>query len=426
MIRLTDFREILRYVPGFRGRLFVIAIDGEIIEHPNFSNILLDIALLHNLNIGVAIVHGASHQIRCLASQLGQQISNDNGTGLTDSATIDLALKAANGITHQVLTGLASVGLPAVCPNAVLAHPAGILKGIDMQFTGRVERIDVRSLRQIIDQRSIPVLPPLGFDGRSQTYRLNSDRLAVEIASELDAIKIVYVTMRDGVRKSNELVRHLTVAESRELLKSDGNVSKEMSAKLEAACQACSRGVSRVHIINGRSEEGLLAEVFSNEGVGTLIYDDEYEVIRPATLNDMPIIHTLIHQAAENDEVVFITREYLEEQIGNFFVVEIDRNPVACAALYPFKESAQAELASVVVGIGHEDYGIGRRLISHLENTARARGFKELFCLSTQAFTYFQQKAGFVDATVDDLPEPRRIELSKSGRNSRVLKKSLH
>lgn len=427
MIRLTDLREILRYVPDFRGRTFVISIDGEIIEDANFSKILLDIALLQSLNIRVVIVHGASYQLRQLAREMQREVSNDDGTGVTDSATFNLALAAANRVTHQVLTGLASFRLSAACPNAVFAHPAGILKGVDMQFTGRVERIEVPALEHLLDNRCIPVLPPLGFDGESQTYRLNSDSLAVAVAGALHAVKILYVTPRDGILRSGQLQRRLTVAEASDLLRNNRNeIPVDLVSKVEYACEACARGVHRVHVINGRTEEGLLAEVFSNDGVGTLIYDNEYEAIRQASRKDIPIMLTLIHEAAENDEVVFITSAYLDEKIDSFFVVEIDRNLVACAALHAYPDEEKAELASIVVGAGHENYGIGRRLIQHLEDAARQRGFKELICLSTQAFTYFKQKAGFLDATADDLPVARRDELSRSGRNSRILKKTLN
>lgn len=426
MTRLSDFREILRYVPDFRNRVFVISIDGEIVDDPNFANILLDISLLHSLSIKVIIVHGASCQMRRAADKLQLQLSNDDGTGVTDPVTLDLATTVANRLTHQVLTGLASVDLSAACPNAVVAHPAGILKGVDMQFTGRVERVDVATIEHLLANRCIPVLPPLGFDGESQTYRLNSDALAVEVATALNAIKIVYVTPRDAILRSGVLQRQLTVDEARSLLDTGrGDTDRDLISKVQHACEACSRGVHRVHVISGRAAEGLLTEVFSNEGVGTLIYDDKYEVIRAAQTKDISVIQTLIKQAAEKDEVIEITRSYLKDRIDNFFVVEIDRNPVACAALYPYPEEGMAELASLVVGVGHENYGIGRRLIKYVEDQARQKGFKVLFCLSTQAFTYFRQKIGFQDATADDLPSSRRTKWSQSGRNSRILKKSL-
>src|ERR1700732_3126994 len=147
MLRLADLREMLRYVPHYRDRIFVIAIDGAIVECDNFRNLLLDIALLRSLRIGVALVHGAGHQIRRLADTARLTPSNLDGTGITDPPTLRLALSAATGVTHEILEGLAANDLRGACSNAVVAHPAGILQGIDQQWTGRVERIDIALLR---------------------------------------------------------------------------------------------------------------------------------------------------------------------------------------------------------------------------------------------------------------------------------------
>src|SRR5438552_18364286 len=136
MLRLTDLREILRYVPRFREKIFVIAVDGAVVDHENFANLLLDIALLRSLRIGVALVHGASHQIRRLAAQTGHTPSNTDGTGVTDSATFQLALTAATRVTHTILQGLAATDLRGAYGNALVAHPAGILHGVDYQRTG--------------------------------------------------------------------------------------------------------------------------------------------------------------------------------------------------------------------------------------------------------------------------------------------------
>ena len=147
MLRLADLREMLRYVPHYRDRIFVIAIDGSIVECDNFRNLLLDIALLRSLRIGVALVHGAGHQIRRLADAARPTPSNIDGTGITDPPTLRLALSAATGVTHEILEGLAANDLRGACSNAVVAHPAGILQGIDQQWTGRVERIDIATYR---------------------------------------------------------------------------------------------------------------------------------------------------------------------------------------------------------------------------------------------------------------------------------------
>src|SRR6202007_348462 len=135
-MRLADLRGILRYVPQYRERTFVIALDGAVVEDANFRNLLLDIALLRTLNIQVALVHGAGYQVRSLAEQTGQTPSNIDGTGITDAATLQLALTAANRVTPEILEGLAATDLRAACGNALVAHPAGILRGIDYQWTG--------------------------------------------------------------------------------------------------------------------------------------------------------------------------------------------------------------------------------------------------------------------------------------------------
>src|ERR687886_185469 len=181
MLRLTDLREILRYVPRFRDRVFVIAMDGAVVEDDNFGNLLLDIALLRSLRIDVALVHGAGHQVRRLAAQTGQSPSNTDGTGVTDAATLQLALTAANRVTHEILEGLSANDLRGAYSNALVAHPAGILQGVDHQLTGRVERVDTPLLQALLERDVVPVIPPLGWDGEGRTYRLNSDAVAVEV-----------------------------------------------------------------------------------------------------------------------------------------------------------------------------------------------------------------------------------------------------
>src|SRR6266446_2201809 len=205
MLRLTDLREILRYVPRFRDRVFVIAIDGAVVEDDNFANLLLDIALLRSLRIGVALVHGAGHQIRRLAEQAGLAASNIDGTGVTDPATLQLALTAANRVTHELLEGLSATDLRGACGNALVAHPAGILHGVDYLHTGRVERVDTFLLQSLLERDVVPVIPPLGCDGEGHSYRLNSDTVAVEVARALHAVKLIYLTTAEGIRCGEEL-----------------------------------------------------------------------------------------------------------------------------------------------------------------------------------------------------------------------------
>jgi amino-acid N-acetyltransferase len=432
MLRLTDLREILRYVPRFRDRLFVIALDGAVVESDNFRNLLLDIALLRSLRIGVALVHGAAHQVRRMAELTGQEPSNLDGAGITDAATLQLALTAANRVSHELLEGLSATDLRGACGNALVAHPAGIIRGVDHQFTGRVERVDVGLLQALLANDVVPVIPPVGCDGEGNSYRLNSDAVAVEVARALEAVKLIYLTTSEGIRLTPaadgepEMLHQLTVEEAEDVLKRRrADVPAPLLSKLEHAVRAARGGVPRVHIIDGRVEEGLLAEVFSNEGIGTLIHANEYQAIRKAQKRDARAIFQLIQGGIASDELVKRTLAEIERTIDDFFVFEVDRSPVACAALHFYPEQGQAELACVCVSPRFENQGIGAKLMQYGENQARAGGAAQLFCLSTQAFNYFQQKGGFVPGTPDDLPPGRRERYDRSGRRSLVLTKRL-
>src|SRR5437867_2154881 len=425
-VKPTDLRGILQYIPRFREKTFVLSLDGAIVTDENFANILLDVAVLRSLNIRVALVHGASAQIKTLAEQQKVKASDLDGTGVTDSETLKLALTAANRLTHEMLEGLSANDLRGACTNAIVAHPMGILHGVDHQFTGRVERVDVDLLQTLLNQGIIPVVPPLGFDGDGKTYRVNSDSVALEVARALGAIKLIYITTQDGLSRQGQIIPQLLVADLDAILANHKEeILPELLSKAVHASAACHAGVQRVHIINGRVDEGLLAEVFSNEGIGTLIYANEYQQVRRALKKDIRAIQMLTKKSVESEELVKRTRTSVEKNIGDFYIFEIDKNPVACVALHVYPEQNKGELACLYVNPSHENQGIGRKLIQFAESKAREMGLNELLALSTQAFTYFQSKGGFVEGTPDDLPPGRREKYEQSGRKSKVLVKKL-
>jgi amino-acid N-acetyltransferase len=425
-VKLTDLRGILQYIPQFREKTFIIEVDGAIVTDENFGNILLDVAVLRSLNIRVVLVHGAAAQIKSLGEERNVKPSNLDGAGVTDADTLKLALTAANRLTHEILEGLAANDLRAACPNAIIAHPMGILQGVDQQFTGKVERVDTELLQTLLNQGIIPVVPPLGFDGDGKTYRVNSDGVAVAVAEALKATKLIFITPQDGLLHSGQLIRQMLVAELQKLLsQSTAGFTPEILSKAQHAVLACTAGVQRVHIINGRVDEGLLAEVFSNEGIGTLIYANEYQQIRAAKKKDVRAIQLLTKKAVESDELVKRTRLVIEKNLGDYYIFEIDKNPVACVALHVYPEQSKGELACLYVNPSHENQGIGRKLIQFIETKAKEMNLSELLTLSTQAFTYFQSKGGFIEGTPDDLPPTRREKYDSSGRNSKVLLKKL-
>src|SRR6516165_7117711 len=164
IVKLTDLRGILQYIPQFREKTFVIAVDGVIVTDENFANILLDVAVLRSLNIRVVLVHGAAAQIKALADKQGVQTSNLDGTGVTDAPTLQLAMDAANRLTHEILEGLSANELRAAYTNAIITHPLGIIRGVDHLFTGKVERVDTEVLQTLLSLGIVPVISPLGFN----------------------------------------------------------------------------------------------------------------------------------------------------------------------------------------------------------------------------------------------------------------------
>jgi len=425
-MKLPELRGILQYVTRFRDKIFVIAVDGGILGSENFSNLLLDIAVLRSLNIKVVLVHGASFQISRVATEQGIKISNADGTGIIDDPTLQLSINVAIRLTNEIMEGLTQVDLQAAYANCIIAHPFGILHGVDYLFAGKVERVDVKSLELFLNEEIVPVIPPLGFDGEGRTFRVNSDLVALEVAKALRATKLIFLSPFDGLILDGQRIGHLVAPELEEILaKEKQNLPKNLYSKLEHAAQACRYGVPRVHLLNGSVNEALLAEIFSNGGVGTMIYSNEYEQIRRLYKKDIRAVMSLIQQSVRNEELVRRTRTEIVSDIDDYWVLEIDRHIVGCVAMHPYPEQKMAELACLYVSRSSENQGLGRKLISFVENLALQRGFSKLFALSTQAFVYLQQKGGFVEMTVEALPPPRRAKYDASGRNSRILVKDL-
>lgn len=425
-MNVSDLREILQYVPRFRERTFVIALDGAVASSENFGNLLLDFAVLRSLSVKMVLVHGAGAQIREAAARRGIKLSNDDGTGITDEATLQVGIDAAIRLTNEIMKGLSSVDLRAAYANAIIAHPVGILGGVDQLFTGKVERVDVKALNLFLNEGIIPVIPPLGFDGEGRTYRVNSDTVAVEVAEALQAAKLIYLCASSSVPKDPPMPRQLSIDEAEDLAKvQKKNYDPGMISKLVCAARACRSVVPRVHLLNGEMNEALLTEIFSNEGYGTMVHSNEYQQIRRVFKKDVRAIVALIRQSVANEELMRRTREEILERLEDYWMLEIDRNPIACVALHVYPEHQAGELACLYVSKSHENQGYGRKLMAFVENMARNRGLKRLFALSTQAAHYLRQKGGFVDVPPDILPPERRAKYEASGRNSRVLCKDL-
>ncbi len=426
-IKPTDLRGILNYVPRFQGQTFVIAMDGSIVADKNLSNLLLDIAVLKSLHIRVVLVHGVGHQLKELSVIRGVAISDVDGTGLTDPDTLDLAIRASSRVSHQILEGLTQAGLKCCITNAVRSVPVGIVKGVDQQRSGKVTRIDQDFIAHLIDADVIPIIQPIGFNRDGQTLRINSDLMAVETATALKATKIIYLSPHTGLEIDGVLRRDIPAEELDGIIhKQTDRIDPKLRSKATHAVTAIGSGVPRVHLIDGRVHDSLLNELFSNEGVGTLVFGNDYRQIRQATRRDVRLIHNLIQNSVRRDELIFRTQQAIERNIGNFYVFEIDGNLFACVSLTYFPDQPDlAEIGSLYVVPFYTGRGAGQKMVEYACREAKAKGAKKIVALSTQSFTYFSAICDFKETDRDALPPSRQASYDKMQRNPRILIKEL-
>ncbi len=423
-IKPTDLRGILNYVPRFLGQTFIVSLDGSIIESDNLPNIFLDIAVLRSLQINVVIVHGIGKQLSRLANERSIEISNSDGSGPTDEATLNLAIRASSRASHQILEALTQSGLKCAITNSVRSKPIGVIKGIDYLRSGRVDRIDSDFLNHLIKEGIIPIVQPIGFDRNGHTLRINSDLLAIETAFAMKATKSIFLTENDGLEIGGEVVRQLPV----EILESKlGELEgAALYSKAMHAVTGVKGGISRVHVLNGNIHDGLISEVFSNDGVGTLVYSNEYRQIRRATRSDLARIYNLTSGSVEKEELAHRNIASIEKDIENFHLYEIDGNLVGCVLISYFdRNPGIAEINALFVQSTHQQQGIGTRLVNFACEAIKESGARQALALSTQSFRFFEDICGFKEANFDALPEARRKAYISEKRNSKILVKEL-
>jgi amino-acid N-acetyltransferase len=426
-IKPADLRGILQYVPRFQGQIFVIAIDGAIVADDNFGNLLVDIAVLRSLGIKVVLVHGIGHQIVRLSTERKIPITNADGTGITDAATLDLAIRASSRVSHALVEGLTQNSLKCATTNAVRALPLGIIRGVDQQHTGKVERIDKDFLSELIEKQIVPVVSPIGFGPDGKSLRVNSDLLAAELAEALRATKVIYLTPLPGLEIDGKVRHDISVKALEEILeKQPARVGAESLSKAQHAVKAIETGTPRVHVLDGTVFDSLLNEIFSSDGVGSLVYGNDYQQIRKARKTDVRLIYNLTRGAVRREELINRTQQAIEKNIDQYFVYEIDENIVAVVTLYFYPaKPLLAEVGSLYVMPFFNNRGIGKKMVEYACLQAKEHGVKTVIALSTQNFGFFINVLGFEEASKDILPETRLELYEESGRNAKVLVKQL-
>jgi amino-acid N-acetyltransferase len=424
-----SFLRVLRgsapYIHAHHGRTFVIAFGGEAAARPDFSRLIYDIALLHSLGVKLILVHGARPQIDAQIKAAGLEARFAGPLRITDPDTLTCVKEAVGSLRMEIeallSTGLASTPmggarLSVATGNLVIARPVGVRGGIDHLLTGEVRRIDAEAIKAHLARDSIVLLSPVGYSPTGEIFNLRYEDVAAAAAEALGADKLVFLL--DEKMKG---ARQLKLEDADDLLRRDK--AGTLTSHLKLAVRACRQGVRRVHLISHQQDGTLLQELYSRDGVGTLVFADSYDVVRPATIDDVGGILGLITPLEQAGVLVPRSREQLELEISHFFVMLRDGLITACCALIPYVEEKHGELACVAVHPDYRKQGRAQALLDQVERSARQQRLKRLFALTTHAPHWFIER-GFKTASLDELPLKRK-QMYNYQRNSKVLVKDL-
>ncbi|SFC38540.1 N-acetylglutamate synthase [Marinospirillum celere] len=426
------FRHASPYINAHRGRTFVIHLDGEALRSSYLDELIADLALLSSLGIRLVITYGLRPQIRESFKDHQVEWQEHQGRLIVNGERLPLVFKAASTLRTELEARL-SMGLPnspmqgaglrVLSGNLVTARPLGIREGIDLHYTGEVRRVHVKSINNLLDQGALVLLPPLGYSATGETFDLDAEEVATAAAIHLGADKLILLGEDEGLKDpAGKRVRDLSPDEAESWLTSLPAHST-LHRHLQAACNACLRGVARAHLLSFQRSGALLQDLFTRDGDGTLITQQGYENLRQARIEDVGGLLALLRPLEETGVLVRRSRELLEAEIERFTVIDLDGSIIACAALYPYPEQQQGELACVVVDPNYRQGQRGDRLLERIQKQARAQGIEQLFVLTTHTAHWFLER-GFLPANVDQLPAARR-DLYNWQRNSRVFYKTL-
>lgn len=433
------FRLASPYIHAHRGRTFVISFGGEAIQSTDFANLTHDIALLSSLGVRLVLVHGIRPQIERYLQLYNAITQYKEGLRITDETALQCVKAACGEVSTNVIAHL-SVGLTnspslqakiqVVSGNFITARPLGVRNGVDYCYTGEVRRVDAAAIKHHLDQGAIVLISPMGFSPTGEAFNLLTENVATEVAIALRAAKWICLTETGHIlNEQAQLIRQLTVLEAKKLL-TQLNIAKENNQslndqyrQLSNAVRACQSGVQRVHLITRNTEGGLLLELFSRDGIGTLVSVDAFENIRKASIEDVGGLLELIEPLEEAGILVRRSREKLEVEIEHFTLQERDGMIISCAALYPFLAEKMAELACFIVHNHYRGENRGDALLAFLEREAQQMDIQQIFVLTTHTAHWFQER-GFVQANIDSLPVIRR-SLYNYQRKSKVFVKQL-
>jgi amino-acid N-acetyltransferase len=432
------FRSVAPYIHAYRGKTFVVGITGELVAAGKLNFFAQDMAILHAMGVRLVLVHGFRPQVNEQLAAKGQTARFSHGMRITDSVALDCAQEAAGQLRFEIEAAF-SQGLPntpmanstvrVVSGNFLTARPVGIIDGIDFQHSGVVRKVDSAAIRKLIDIGALVLLSPFGFSPTGEAFNLSMEDVATQTAIALQADKLVFMTEVPGIHEDpnnpeTPIDTELALAEAERLLSKlpPPMQPTDIGFYLQHCVKACDGGVERSHILPFSTDGALLMEVFTHDGIGTMVVDEKLESLREAGSDDVGGILQLIEPFERDGTLVKRDRTEIERDIANYTVIEHDGVIFGCAALYPYPEARTGEMAALTVSPQVQGQGDGDKILKRVEQRARTMGLDSIFVLTTRTMHWFI-KRGFAPVDPDWLPEARKRKYNWDRRSQVLVKK---
>jgi amino-acid N-acetyltransferase len=432
------FRSVAPYIHAYRGETFVVGMPGELVAAGKLNAFVQDLSILHAMGIKIVLVHGFRPQVNEQLAAKGQNPQYSHGQRITDELALDCAQEAAGQLRFQIEAAF-SQGLPntpmanatvrVVSGNFLTARPVGIVDGVDFQHSGVVRKVDAAAIQRAIDSGAVVLLSPFGFSPTGEAFNLTMEDVATNAAIALQADKLLFVCEIAGVREDpadpeSAIDTELALADAERMLAglSEPVLPTEIAFYLRHCVRACQAGVERSHILPFAVDGALLQEVYTHDGIGTMVVDEKLESLREASSDDIGGIITLIEPLERDGTLVKRSRTEIERDIDLYTVIEHDGVIFGCAALYPYVEARTGEMAALTVSPAVQGQGDGDRILKRIEQNARAQGLSSIFVLTTRTKHWFI-KRGFNPVDPEWLPEERKRKYNWDRRAQVLVKK---
>ncbi|MBL7004811.1 MAG: amino-acid N-acetyltransferase [Gammaproteobacteria bacterium] len=421
------FRDAAPYINAYRNKTVVIAISGEAIANATIEHFVHDIALLHFLGVKVVLVHGSRTQIQQSLESNKITSAFHKNIRITSSEILNHVIQAVmlntTALTSLFSTGLPNTAMSGACitvssGNYISAKPLGVLDGVDMQHTGKVRGVSTQAINQLLEQDHLVILSNIGYSKTGEVFNLSMVDVATQTAIRLNADKLIFMTDSDFHQSWSHFNSTIEVKQWLITQQLDEHETEIMHHAIEAIDE----NINRVHLINHHIDGGLLLELFTREGCGSLISNQNYQGLRQASSSDITGIYDLIQPLVSTGKLIARSKEQIEKEIKHFYIIEVDGFIGACAAYFPTPD-AQAEFACVAVHNDHQNQGFASQLLSHIEQHAKQSKIEMIFSLSTQTEHWFLSK-GFVRGDLTLIPSSKQASLDKK-RHSKILYKKL-